>query len=170
MIRKNLLSIFLLLISVVAIAQNAEKEINEQVWKPFTQAIMTQDMESFITLHSKDVMRVERDHKQVLNYDTYKSDLAKSWPAWKQSIAVEKTKYTFELRFLERISKGDQAFEVGYFKNEMVNTKGEKHISYGQFHVALRKESSVWKILVDSDSKNNRSITEEMFQAAKPME
>lgn len=170
MIRKNLLSISFLLISVVVVAQNAEKEINEQVWKPFTQAIMTQDMETFIALHSKDVMRVERDHKQILNYEAYKSDLAKSWPAWKQSIAVEKTKYTFELRFLERISKGDQAFEVGYFKNEMINAKGEKHISYGQFHVALRKENGVWKILVDSDSNNKRSITEEMFQAAKPLE
>lgn len=170
MIRKNLLSIFLLLLSVAAVAQNAEKEINEQVWKPFTKAIMTQDTEIFIQLHSKDVMRVERDHNQILNYDTYKSNIQKGWPAWKQSIEVEKTKYTFELRFLERISKGDHAFEVGYFQNEMINAKGEKRLSFGQFHVALRKENGVWKILMDSDSRNKNSITEEMFLAAKPME
>lgn len=170
MIRKNLLSIFFLLIGGAAIAQNAEKEINDQVWKPFTQAIMTQDVAGFIQLHSKEIMRVERDNKKILNYDTYKSDIEKSWPAWKQSIAVEKTKYTFELRFLERVSNGNQAFEVGYFRNEMINAKGEKHVSYGQFHVALRKENGVWKILIDSDSSNNRSITEEMFLAAKPIE
>lgn len=115
-------------------------------------------------------MRVERDNKQVLNYEQYKSDLQKSWPAWKQSIEVEKTKYSFELRFLERASNGNQAFEVGYFKNEMINAKGEKHLSFGQFHVALRKENGLWKILVDSDSNNKRSITEEMFLAAKPMD
>lgn len=170
MIRKNLLSLFLLTSSVAAFAQGAEKEINDHVWKPFTKAIMTQNVEAFIHLHSKDVMRVERDNKQILNYDKYKSDLEKSWPAWRQSIAVEKTTYTFELRFLERASNGNQAFEVGYFKNEIINAKGEKSISYGQFHVALRKENGVWKILVDSDSSNNRSITEEMFLAAKPLE
>jgi hypothetical protein len=131
---------------------------------------MSQDIEGFIQLHSREVMRVERDSKHILNYDQYKSDMEKSWPAWKQSIHVEKTKYTFELRFLERASNGHQAFEVGYFKNETVNATGEKRTSYGQFHVALRKENGVWKILVDSDSNNNRTITEEMFHAAKPME
>lgn len=44
MIRKNLLSVFFLLVSVAAVAQNAEKEINDQVWKPFTKAIMMQDI------------------------------------------------------------------------------------------------------------------------------
>lgn len=170
MIRKNLLSVFILLSSGAVFAQNTEKEINDQVWKPFIRAIQTQDTEGFIQLHSRDVMRVERDNKQILNYEQYKSDMQKSWSAWKQSVALEKTKYTFELRFLERISKGDQAFEVGYFKNETISAKGEKHISYGQFHVALRKENGTWKILVDSDSSNKRSITEEMFLAARPME
>lgn len=159
-----------ILISVAASSQHAEKEINDQVWKPFTKAIMTQDVEGFFQVHSREVMRVERDSKHILNYDQYKSDLEKSWPAWKQSMQVEKTKYTFELRFLERASNSNQAFEVGYFKNEIVNDAGEKRISYGQFHVALRKENDVWKILVDSDSNNNRTITEEMFHAANPME
>jgi ketosteroid isomerase-like protein len=170
MIRKTLLSIFLLLTGVAAYAQNAEKEINDQVWKPFTQAIKIQDIESFMALHSKDVMRVERDNGHILNYDQYKKDLTMSWPAWKQAMEVDKTKMHFELRFLERTSNGSQAFEVGYFKNETVNAKGEKRIGYGQFHVALRKENGVWKILVDSDSNNKRSITEEMFLAAKPIE
>lgn len=170
MTRKSLFSVIFILSSLAAVAQNAEREINEQVWKPFTKAIMTQDVEGFIHLHSKEVMRVERDSKHILNYDQYKSDMEKSWPAWKQSILAEKTNYTFELRFLERASNGNQAFEVGYFKNETVHAKGEKRISYGQFHVALRKENGVWKILVDSDSSNNRTITEEMFRAAKPME
>ena len=170
MIRKTMFSTIFMLISLAAVCQNNEREINEQVWKPFTKAITTQDVEGFIQLHSKEVMRVERDSKHILNYDQYKSDMEKSWPSWKQSIEVEKTKYTFELRFLERASNGNQAFEVGYFKNEITNSKGEKRASYGQFHVALRKENGIWKILVDSDSSNNRTITEEMFQAATAME
>jgi ketosteroid isomerase-like protein len=170
MIRKGLFSLALLTISMLALGQGAKTEINEQVWKPFIKTLLSHDVEGFMNLHSKDVMRVERDHGHILNFDQYKKDLNMSWPAWKQSMEVEKTKNAFELRFLERISNGDQAFEVGYFKNETTSVNGEKRTGYGQFHVALRKENGVWRILVDSDSNNNRTITEEMFQAAKPME
>lgn len=170
MIRKILLVAIITLINVAAHAQTDQQTIDIQVWKPFTKAIMTQDVETFIQLHSKDVIRVERDSKQVFNYDQYKAAMEKSWPGWKRSMARDGLTYTFELRFLERISNGEQTFEVGYFKNETVNAKGEKQLSFGQFHVALRKENGTWKILVDSDSDNNRSITEAMFLSAKPME
>lgn len=167
--KKNLLPVFLL-ICVAGYSQDAVGKINEQVWIPFTRAIMTQNIEQFISLHSKDLVRAERDGKRVLSYEQYKASLEKSWPAWKESNTKDGVQYTFELRFLERIANENQAFEVGYFKNESVNAAGEKRIGYGQFHVALRKENGVWKILVDSDSNNGRAITEEMFQAAKPME
>jgi ketosteroid isomerase-like protein len=170
MTRKILLSTLFVLTNMAAISQNAEKEINEQVWRPFIKTLLSHDVESFMNLHSKDVMRIERDHGHMMNFDQYKKDLNMSWPAWKQSMEVEKTKNAFELRFLERISNGDQAFEVGYFKNETTNANGEKRTGYGQFHVALRKENGTWKILVDSDSNNNRTITEGMFQAAKPID
>jgi ketosteroid isomerase-like protein len=170
MIRKNSFSVLFVLISVAAVSQNNKQEINDQVWKPFIKTLLSQDIDTFMNLHSKDVIRVERDSGHILNFDQYKKDLNMSWPAWKQSMELEKSKSTFELRFLERISNGNQAFEAGYFKNETINAKGEKRIGYGQFHVALRKENGIWKILVDFDSNNNRTITEEMFQAAKPME
>lgn len=161
---------FLLGSTLVGFGQQSTKEINEQVWKPFTEAIMTQDVEKFIALHSKDLVRAERDGKRVLTYDQYKTRMEQSWPKWKESNKKDNVQYTFELRFLERVSNETQAFEVGYFKNQTITPTGEKRMSYGQFHVALRKESGVWKILVDSDSNNGKSITEEMFVAAKPIE
>lgn len=167
---KRLILPFFVLSSLVGFCQGAEKEINEQVWKPFTRAIMTQDVEQFISLHSKDLVRAERDAKRVQGYAQYKAGMEQSWPKWKESNQKSNIQYTFELRFLERISNENQAFEVGYFKNESINPAGEKRVGYGQFHVALRKENNTWKILVDSDSNNGRTITEEMFQAAKPIE
>jgi hypothetical protein len=166
---KKLALALLLLTSLVASAQQSTKEINEQVWKPFTQAIMTQDADKFIAVHSKDLVRAERDGKRVLNYEQYKTRMDQSWPKWKEANKKDNVQYTFELRFLERISNESQAFEVGYFKNHTV-TAEETRASYGQFHVALRKENGVWKILVDSDSNNGKTITEEMFLAAKPLE
>jgi hypothetical protein len=105
----------------------------------------------------------------VLGYDDYKAGMMDSWPKWKESNTTNNAKYTFELRFTERIASGGQAYEVGYFKNEAI-TGDEKRVSYGMFHVTLRKENGTWKILVDSDSNEGRTITEEKFQAAKPLE
>ncbi len=40
---------------------------------------------------------------------------------------------------------------------------------FGRFHVVLRKENSIWKILVDTDSSENGTISEKDFLAAKPI-
>jgi len=124
---------------------------------------------SFIAVHSKDVVRAELNGNRVLSYQEYLSGMEKSWPGWKESVLKNSTQYTFELRFLQRISNGNLAYETGYFKNLTI-TNGQKRESYGKFQVALRKENGVWKILVDSDTNEGGSITEEMFQKAKPIE
>jgi len=167
---KKILLMFFVIASIGAKAQTDQTQINEQIWKPFTKAIMAQDVESFISVHSKDVVRAERNSKKVLSYEQYKNEMLVSWPKWKARHARDNVKYTFELRFLERISNGTQAFEVGYFKNETVKPTGEKEIYYGKFQVALRKENEVWKILVDSDSNQEEVITDKDFLAAKPLE
>lgn len=154
--------------SSAALAQTDQQEINAQVWQPFTQAIMTQNVGAFIALHSKELVRAEINRKKVMGWEEYKNNMEAGWPGWKESIEKSKTKYTFELRFTERLSNGATAYEVGYFKNESVQPGGEKRVSYGKFHVVLRKEDGTWKILVDSDSNEGNTITEEMFQAAKP--
>ena len=167
---KKLLILFFVIAFITVKAQTNQSEINEQVWKPFTKAIMAQDVERFISVHSKDVVRAERNSKRVLNYEQYKNEMFASWPKWKARNATANVKYTFELRFLERINNETQAFEVGYFKNETIKAAGEKEIYYGKFQVALRKENGIWKILVDSDSNQEGVITEKDFLAAKPLE
>jgi ketosteroid isomerase-like protein len=167
---KNISTIvFVLLTFGVSAQTNNQQDIDQQVWKPFVKAIMERDVDTFISLHSKDLIRAERDGTRVLNYDQYKKSM-EGWSARKETNKANNAKHIFELRFLERISNETQAFEVGYFKNETISATGEKRAGYGQFHVALRKENGLWKILVDSDSNNGRTITEEMFQAAKPIE
>jgi ketosteroid isomerase-like protein len=169
MMKKFLLPVLLIFL-VNAKAQTDQEQINEHVWKPFTKAIMAQDVETFISVHSKDVVRAERNSKKVLGYEQYKKEMITNWPKWQEQIKKGNVTYTFELRFLERISNGTQAFEVGYFKNEDTKPNGEKRAYYGKFQVALRKENGIWKILVDSDSNEGGVITEKDFLAAKPLE
>lgn len=162
----------ILILSAVAVgshAQTDQQAIDDQVWKPFTKAIMTQDVAAFVSVHSKDLIRAERDQKKILDLNSYQAGMEAGWPSWKESIKKSNQNYTFELRFLERISNGTLAYEVGYFKNEVISSGGEKRISYGKFQVALRKENGTWKILVDSDSRESGNITDEMFAAAQPI-
>jgi ketosteroid isomerase-like protein len=163
----------ILILSVLAFTraygQDHQQEINEHVWKPFTKAIMEQDVKTFASLHSTEMIRVERNSKNIFGLEQYRSTMESGWPQWKESLQQNKIQYTFELRFIERICNGEVAYEVGYFKNESTSPAGEKRVNYGKFHVTLRKENGYWKILVDSDSSKGASITEESFKTAMPL-
>ena len=143
---------------------NLQKEINEQVWKPFIKAFNNNDNEAFSTVHSKEVVRVSQDDNQIIGYNEYFKKVPDSvkakWKDWKRDI---------ELRFLQRIASGDKAFEVGYYKSSSTNAvTGEKRTGYGKFHVLLKKENGSWKILMDADA--NEKTDEAVFMTARPME
>ena len=164
---KPFLSITVLLLFsnlILSQKQNLQKEINEQVWKPFINAFNNNDNEAFSSVHSKDLIRVTQDDKMIIGYDQYFKKLPDSvrraWSDWKKNI---------ELRFIQRIASVDKAFEVGYYKTSTTNSKtGEERTGYGKFHVLLRKENGVWKILMDADARENTN--EEVFLTGEPLE
>ena len=156
--RKTLILVFLITSCFLGLSQNQQKDINEQVWKPFIKSFNDGDHEGFKEVHSKDVLRVEQDNNKVLDYDQY----------FPKTPPKRSGKNKIELRFLQRIASDDQAFEVGYYKSSHTTADGKTHTGYGKFHVALRKENGVWKILVDADAKSDAN--EQTFAAAKAME
>ncbi len=150
----------------ITLAQNSnpQQEINEQVWKPFIRAFNSDDNEAFKSVHSKDVVRVIQDDNYLMDYNQYFQKIPDStkakWADWKKNI---------ELRFLQRIASKDKAFEVGYYKTTSTNTvTGEKRTGFGKFHVLLRKEDGVWKILMDADA--HEQTNEKIFLTGKPWE
>jgi len=150
--------------TMIAQEMTTIKEINDQVWKPFIRAFCTGDDEGFKSVHSKDVVRVIQDVGQVQNYNEYFKKVPDStkakWSDWEKNI---------ELRFIQRISSGGNAFEVGYYKTTSTNSKtGELIKSFGKFHVLLRKENSKWKIRMDADT--GEGASEEVFSKAAPLE
>lgn len=171
----NILNNFTLLIlaghSYSASAQTIQQEINDQVWKPFIQAFNDRDTDGFMELHSKDVVRSSRDSKTVLHWNEYYDQQRKSDEHGKMS----GRKRQLQLRFTERIANEDQAVEVGIYKTTVFGKDGAPNSFYGRFHVVLRKErqpdkKAQWKILVDTDSSEGNTISEQHFRAAKPLE
>jgi len=163
---KTLITSLFILIAVVALPQSdsLQRQINEQVWKPFIKGFSTSNNELFSSVHSKDVMRVMQDNENIIGYEEYfrpvPDSIKAKWGKWKQQI---------ELRFIQRIAAGDKAFETGYYKTTSTNEEtNEIRTGYGKFHVLLRKENNVWKILMDAYAYENTD--EKVFLSAKPME
>jgi ketosteroid isomerase-like protein len=163
--KRQFIFIFLV-VPMTAFAQDAAQEINAQVWKPFINAFNVRDTKAFMDVHSKDVVRSSRDSKTVLNWSEYFSQMEKGDKREKES----KNKRELELRFTERIASKDLAIDVGIYKTTYTTENKPPRSFYGRFHVVLRKESGTWKILVDTDSSEGNTITEQDFLAARPME
>ncbi len=163
---KSICSISLCLVftcSLFGQVTNFTKEINEQVWIPFISSFSSGDDEGFKKVHSKDVIRVEQDAGRIFGYDVYFKKMPDSvknkWSAWKKNI---------ELRFTQRIASETNAFHVGYYNTTSTNSKtGEVRNSFGKFHVLMKKENGVWKILLDADT--GEGANEEVFNKAEKM-
>lgn len=151
---------------VITFAQNAQTEINEQVWKPFIKGFTTGDAALFLSVHSKQLVRSPRDDQQVYGWDEYLQQ-TKEGNEWRSS---RKIRLDIELRFTERIAQGDLAIEVGIYKTTSTEAGGAPRSFYGRFHVVERRENGIWKIIVDTDSSEGGTIGEKEFLAAKPME
>lgn len=162
----RLLLPLLLLASTNLFAQNVQKEINEQVWLPFIQSFSEGNTDVFMGVHSKDLVRSGRESKKVLNWDDY----YKETRSGNERRAKDKTRLEIELHFTERINNDNQAIDVGVYKTSWFAADGKSGAGFGRFHVVHRKENGTWKILVDTDSNEGRTITETQFLAAKPME
>jgi len=145
-------------------ADSLQQQINEQVWKPFIKAFSTDNNELFSSVHSKEVMRVTQDDNRIIGYEEYfhpvPDSIKAKWGKWKKQI---------ELRFIQRIAANGKAFEAGYYKTTSTNEDdGKKRVSYGKFHVLLRRENGIWKILMDADA--HEKTNESIFLTGKPME
>jgi ketosteroid isomerase-like protein len=161
-----LASIFLVSFSIHSFAQTEQKEIVEQVWKPYIAASNGLDGFAFMALHSKDVVRASSDNGSVMGYEEYSSIHNSS----DHNFKVNKFKRKTELRFTEHWVNQNLAYEVGVIKITTIRPSGNTTATYGKFHVILRKENGVWKILTDTDSSDAGAVSEKEFLSAVPLD
>lgn len=145
-------------------ADSLQQQINDQVWKPFIKSFNALDAKGFMDVHSAEMTRVIQDGNKIFGYEEYYRDNEEG----NQRTLRSNQKRTLELRFIQRIAHDNRGFEVGYYKFTSVQPDGSKRNGYGKFHVLLRKEMGVWKILMDADA--SESTTESIFLSGKPIE
>jgi ketosteroid isomerase-like protein len=163
--KKLVLISVLVLSSFVSFAQDLRQEINKQVWTPFIEGYNSFDAEKFMSVYSRNVVRVPVDEKKIFNFSEYKKAVNREYQFNKNY----KVKATIELRFNQRIHTADKAYEKGIFKISMKDNNGKPETIYSSFQVVLQKENGFWKITFDSDSAEGSTLGEKDFQSATPL-
>jgi hypothetical protein len=73
-------------------------------------------------------------------------------------------------RFTERLARADMAHERGIFAFTLHPKEGAPSASYGKFHTVARKDGGVWRLVVDYDSNEGRTVDEAAFKAGQAPE
>lgn len=150
---------------VCAANDSVQRQIDADVWVPLFAASDKFDADGFLAVQSKDLVRVSVDTNEVYGLDRYKSEIRAGFKRARERGIVRKS----EIRFLQRVTSANLAYETGYFRSESIPANGEVRVRYTRFEFVLRKEGGRWKILVDKDTAEKNTITEKDYQAATPM-
>jgi ketosteroid isomerase-like protein len=161
-------SVLFLLVSLRAQSTKEQSinEINKTVWNAFIESFATDNYKLFESIHSTDLFRVPADGDTIFNFGEYMQQSVGTFNYIRDN---EVTRH-IDLRFIERINNGELASETGIYEFTVDKGTNKEKSYYGKFHVLLRKENGVWKILSDYDSNYENTINEEDFKSAHPIE
>ena len=147
-------------------AQDLRKEINTQVWKPFIEAYNSFDTEKFMSVYSRNLIRVTNNKKKIFDYSEYKLNINRENHFNKNY----KIKAALEIRFTSRIHEKDLGYEAGILKIKLTDNNGKPATIYSRFQVLLKKESVTWKIFFDTDTSEASTVSETDFNKAEALE
>jgi ketosteroid isomerase-like protein len=141
-------------------------EINRDVWIPFRAAYAHGDAEAFIALHSPDVIRVEGNGGWIGGFEEYAGRLRE----WFQWVAVQEGELDIRFRFLERHASEEASSERGVYRLSLTYPDADERLWYGRFHTVCRKRGGAWRIVVDYDSDEAGTVTEEAFDSGRELD
>ncbi|QCX00244.1 nuclear transport factor 2 family protein [Aggregatimonas sangjinii] len=122
-----------------------QKDIDQNVWKPFQLAFENNDGPGLNSLYAEEVLRVT-----PAGIDTENEFKAANLKRFEENRA-KKTSVQLDFWFDSRKTNATTSYEVGFYRILMSNTDGVNTI-YGQFHIVLKKIDGVWKIVQDWDT------------------
>lgn len=141
------------------------KEINSDIWTPFSEAYAAGDPEKYLALHMPDFIRASGgDHAEVKDLAAYRDNVIRSFQWNKDNNYGAAIAFTF----FERTSSEQLASERGIYRYTGIKPDGSQQHFYSKFHVFHRKVDGVWKIAVDYDSNEDGAIGVADFEAGLP--
>lgn len=141
------------------------KEINRDIWTPFSEAYAAGDPEKYLALHTPDFIRASGgDYAEVKDLAAYRDNVIRSF-RWSKD---NNYRVAIAFSFFERTSSEQLASERGVYRYTSIKPDGSQQHFYGKFHVFHRKVDGIWKIAVDYDSNEDGAIGVADFEAGLP--
>ncbi|WP_025664038.1 Cif family virulence factor [Aquimarina megaterium] len=146
----------------IAIAQEdaVHKKINADMYGNFSKAFETLDYDLFASIHSKEMIRISGNGGEIKKANAYLKGYEKRWSVPSKKPAL------IDFRLFERIYSDSLVSDRGIYRVTYIDDSNQTKHSYGQFHVILKIEDKSWKIWVDYDSDENKSINKDSYDAA----
>lgn len=151
-------------INIPQTPENLERlrEINRDIWTPFSEAYATNDAEKYISLHAPDFIRANGGKwAGVKNLAEYGASVKTNFARNTEDGRMARIDFTF----FERAAGAETASERGIYRYTDIPKTGAARSFYGKFHVFHRKVNGVWKIAVDYDSNEDGTVGEADFRA-----
>jgi len=146
--KKFALSLILLSICFQLNAQERDSiihsEIIAHIWKPFKTSFDSKDSKTFNSIHTKDVLRINR--WGIKQGDVYKNRITKSYNS-----ASKRTR-TISFWIEQSVFSETYSHQIGYYAVTYKEPNKKDKTTYAQFQVTLKKVNDVWKIWQDFDS------------------
>jgi ketosteroid isomerase-like protein len=136
--------------------------IDKDIWQPFMAAYPALDFELAAAVYSEDLLHAGGPTRVAQDRASYLVDLRAFFDRARELGDA----FAIEFRFTERIVGEGIASERGVFRIDIHLATGERHPSYGRFHVFERVENGAWRIVTDFDE---LGATAADFDAAEPI-
>ncbi|WP_438424422.1 hypothetical protein [Aquimarina macrocephali] len=152
---------FLFFIHVAVAQEDAiHEKINADMYGNFSKAFETLDYNLFASIHSKEMIRISGNGGKIEKAIVYLKGYQKRW-----SVASRKPA-PIDFRLFERIYSNSLVSDRGIYRVAYIDDNNQTKHSYGQFHVVLKMEDGDWKIWIDYDSNENKSINKDSYDTA----
>lgn len=139
-------SSFASILQAAGLVELAQAEIDRTVWQPFQCAFENMDGNALNELYADRVLRVT-----PAGIDTQSAFKLFNETRFNESM---RNGDRIELDFWldSRATNSDTSYDVGFFRLGTTDINGATEYYYGQFHIVLRKQRGLWKIVQDWDT------------------
>jgi ketosteroid isomerase-like protein len=140
------------------------RDLNDDIWLPFSQSYADGDVERYIGLHAPDFTWVRAAEGIIEGFDNYAARIRESF----EDMASRDIAIHIGFRFVERIASATHASERGVFRMSGTGPKGPLPVLCGRFHTIARRREDRWRFVVDYEYGD--ATTEADFEAARAVD
>jgi ketosteroid isomerase-like protein len=124
------------------------RAIDDQVWRPFVKAFNAHDIDDYLAVHAKNVVRWPLGWGSAQVGDSMRVNTRRGW---NEPSALHEDR-TIELNFTHRSHTHAFAYDIGYYQVNVRSKEGIPRAFIGHFTTILGKEGGRWKIFLDADN------------------